>query len=251
METILFLFITSFLLQLVGFIIAFTFKTDKFTDLFYGLGFAAISTYFIINNFSITGLVLTLMIWIWGIRLSGYLLIRINKMKKDSRFDEMRNDFFKFGGFWLLQSLSISIIISPAIIFITSKISSFSILNFVGLTIWLIGFIIEAISDIQKYKFINNPENKGKWVSTGLWKLSRHPNYFGESLLWFGVFIYSIPSLSGLYWLSIISPIFITCLLLFVSGIPILEKNMDKKFGKMKGYNEYKKNTPVFIPKLF
>jgi steroid 5-alpha reductase family enzyme len=189
------------------------------------------------------------MITIWGLRLSGYLFYRIIKTKKDNRFDGIRNNFFKFAGFWSIQTLIIFLIMIPVIILLNNKAYiPLSTLNIIGFFIWCSGFIIEAIADQQKFSFRNNPKNKNKWIETGLWRNSRHPNYFGEILCWIGVFIYVIPVLNNLAWISIISPISIIVTLLFFSGIPPLEKRSDKEYCKNPKYIEYKKNTSVLIP---
>jgi steroid 5-alpha reductase family enzyme len=117
-----------------------------------------------------------------------------------------------------------------------------------GIVIWISGLLIETISDWQKFSFKNNPNNKNLWIQSGLWKYSRHPNYFGEMLCWWGIFIFVLPFIQGLSWLTIIGPIFITFILLFVSGIPPLEKRYDKKFADNKKYQDYKKKTSILIP---
>ena len=119
-------------------------------------------------------------------------------------------------------------------------------LSYIGIIIWIMGFSIETIADHQKFTFKN--KNKTGFITTGLWRYSRHPNYFGEMTLWWGLFLIVIPYLSGLAWLTILGPLFITFILLFVSGIPPLEKKYDQRYGKLKEYQEYKKNTSVLIP---
>jgi steroid 5-alpha reductase family enzyme len=120
----------------------------------------------------------------------------------------------------------------------------------VGGLIWLFGFAIEAIADNQKTAFRKDPANKGKFISTGLWSRSRHPNYFGEIILWIGVMLIAVPVLQGWQWIALISPIFVTLLLTKVSGIPMLETRADEKWGGQTDYEAYKKNTPILIPKL-
>ncbi|MBD3155066.1 MAG: DUF1295 domain-containing protein, partial [Candidatus Aenigmarchaeota archaeon] len=130
----------------------------------------------------------------------------------------------------------------------TSSFGTLSSLSFIGFIIWGLGLTIETIADLQKFKFKNNPKNKGKWIQSGLWKYSRHPNYFGEILCWVGVYIYCLNYLSGLNALiGLISPVFISSLLLFVTGIPRLEERHDKKYGDKKEYQKYKKKTSKLI----
>ena len=116
--------------------------------------------------------------------------------------------------------------------------------------LWAFGFAIEVVADAQKNRFNANPEIKGKFISTGLWSRSRHPNYFGEIVLWVGVTIIALPVLQGWQWIAIISPIFVTLLLTRVSGIPLLEKKADQKWGGQEEYEEYKEKTPVLIPRI-
>jgi steroid 5-alpha reductase family enzyme len=119
-----------------------------------------------------------------------------------------------------------------------------------GLLVWLFGFVFEVVADSQKSRFSADPANKGRFIHTGLWSRSRHPNYFGEIVLWIGIAIIALPVLQGWQWVALISPIFVTVLLTRVSGVPLLEKKADKKWGGQADYEEYKKNTPVLIPRL-
>lgn len=240
----------SFAIQVIFFSIAFLFKTDKVTDLSYGLTFVALAIIFLLkSNFQINQILVTILICVWGIRIAGYLFRRILKTGKDERFDQLRHDFLKFGGFWFFQAITVWIVILPALIILSSKQNlNFNFYNLSGISVWAIGFVIEAISDQQKFHFKSRPENKDKWISTGLWKYSRHPNYFGEIIIWCGIFIFSIPYLSSFLWLSIISPLFITFILIFISGIPPLEKRYDEKYKKDKDYENYKKATSVLVP---
>ncbi len=237
--------IISIVIQLVLFIPAFIFKTDKLTDISYGLSFIALILIFFMN-FSLSNILIAIMVILWGLRLSVFLFIRINKMKKDKRFDGVRDDFFKFLGFWLLQGLSVFLIMICTLLFLSSNSSSF---NLIGIIIWALGLSIEAIADLQKYNFNNNPKNKGKFISSGIWKYSRHPNYFGEILCWAGIYIFAFPALSSINRIiALISPLFISILLLFVSGIPILERKANEKWGKDIKYIEYKNKTPILVP---
>lgn len=238
----------SLIIQVFFFIIASINKTDKVTDLSYGLTFIAIATisFFRSDQTPIHWILLT-MIVIWEIRLSTYLFIRIIKIKVDRRFNKIRNNFIQFGKFWLLQAIAVWIITLPTTISF-SKASNLSIWSTVGIIIWLTGLIIESIADKQKFQFKNKPENKNRWTDVGLWKYSRHPNYFGEILCWWGVFMFCLPSLNNLELLSVVGPIFITFLLLFVTGVPPIEKKYLKKFGENLDYQEYIKETNLLIP---
>lgn len=243
----------SMLIQAVFFFIAFSFQTDKVTDFSYGLSFIAL-LFYLLSQRSFSDLfviVLSAMVLIWAIRLISYLFTRILKIGKDDRFDEMRSKPLKFASFWILQGISVWVIMLPVIFFMTSysEIGSRNItFMIIGLIVWLLGISIETISDMQKFKFKNDPANKGRWVNIGLWKCSRHPNYFGEILCWWGVFVYVIPFLEGFGYLTIVGPIYITLLLLFVSGVPLIEKKYDERYKDNKEYQKYKRETNLLIP---
>ena len=240
----------SLLIQVFFFIIASTNKTDKVTDLSYGLTFILIAIIsFARSTQNLAHWLLLAMISLWGVRLAGYLFMRIVKIKKDSRFDQIRNSWVEFGKFWLLQALAVWIITLPAVLFFAQVDASLlSLISILGLITWLTGLLIEAIADQQKFNFKNQPENKDKWTDVGLWQYARHPNYFGEMLCWWGVFLFCTPAFSGWQFASIVGPVFITCLLLFVSGVPLLEKRYAKKYGKNKEYRQYVKRTRLLVP---
>jgi steroid 5-alpha reductase family enzyme len=238
-------------IQVLFFIFASAFKTDKVTDLAYGLTFVILSWILLVYNktFTLTNVIIAIMVTAWGVRLAGYLFYRILKTKKDERFNGIRENFWKFAMFWTFQTLLIFIIMLP-IIFLMSQdyLNALSIIGIIGFFVWALGFAMESIADAQKFAFRNNPKNKNKWIENGLWYYSRHPNYFGEILCWIGIFVYIVPILSGISWIAILSPISIIVSLLFFSGIPLLEKKSDEVYGKNKDYKKYKKTTSVLIP---
>jgi steroid 5-alpha reductase family enzyme len=248
MNELILTFLLSLGIQIVLFIPAFIFKTDKLTDLSYGMTFIIMALIvFFANKFHWSKLLLLLMIAAWGLRLAIYLVIRIFKIKKDKRFDGIREKFFKFISFWILQGVSVWIIVLPAMLFMTQT-PKITILSFIGLAIWIIGISTEAIADAQKYSFNQNPKNKGKWIGSGLWKYSRHPNYLGEITCWVGIYLFAFSSLSTLYRIiSLVSPIYIAFIIIFVTGIPKLEKYADEKWGKDKKYLAYKKRTSILL----
>nr|MBD3312148.1 DUF1295 domain-containing protein [archaeon] len=232
------------------FIPAFIYKTDKLTDLSYSLTFIILATIlFLFNTYSLSKLILYFMVAAWGARLGTYLFIRIRKMKKDPRFDDKRGDFFKFLKFWLVQGLTVWLVMMSSTVFFNLSNTSFNYLSLIGLIVWGAGLTIESVADYQKYQFKTNPKNKGKWIESGLWHYSRHPNYFGEIMNWVGIYLFTLSSFNLLNALvALASPGYITITLLFISGIPPLEKHSDKKYGKYKGYRDYKKRTSVLIP---
>ena len=228
------------------FIPAFKFKTDKLTDLSYSLTFIILIVIaMVLSEFTVLKLILSLMIIAWGLRLGIFLFIRIRKMKRDKRFDGMRESFFRFLKFWVLQGLAVWVILIPALFFINSDRRE---VFWVGFIIWALGLIIESAADLQKYKFKQNRMNKDKFIQSGLWKYSRHPNYFGEMLCWIGVYLFVFVSFStSQKIIALVSPLFIIGLLLFVTGLPPLERYADKKWGKKREYREYKRKTSILI----
>jgi len=244
----------SLAIQAVFFAFAWRFKTDKVTDLSYGLSFISIGLYWFLSggwgvSDSSFRLLLTFMVVAWALRLSGYLLYRVIKNGKDSRFDEMRNSFAGFGKFWLLQGIGVWAIMLPVIYLLSrDTVPAMGTLPLVGLYVWSFGLTVESYADFQLNKFRSDKINKGKWIDSGLWRYSQHPNYFGEIVLWWGVFIYGISEYSGAAWLVIVGPLTITGLLLFGSGIPILEKANKKRWGKNSAYKKYLKTTSILVP---
>jgi len=249
-ETLTYALFLIFAIQIVFFALAASLRTDKFTDLSYGLTFVAVALFLLFtkSNQSLVQIITVFLIMAWSIRLAGYLFLRILITKKDVRFDKIRDDFFKFAKFWFLQAISIFIILLPAlVIFNSDKTTNFSYL-WIGFMISAGGLTIEAIADQQKFAFKNKAENKDKWISTGLWKYSRHPNYFGEMLVWWGIYIIALPYLENWLYLTIAGPLFITSLLLFVTGIPTLEKKYEEKYKNDPEFAKYKSKTSLLIP---
>ncbi|QEN05294.1 DUF1295 domain-containing protein [Thiospirochaeta perfilievii] len=241
----------SVVINLFFFIIAFSFKTDKVTDLSYSLSFVLLAPLLLLSsgaNFTSIQLGLTLAIVLWGLRLGSYLLKRILITKTDDRFDDKRDNPANLIRFWLLQTVAVWLIMLPYSKILTLRGDhDITPLTIVGFVLYLLGLIIEAVSDSQKFRFKNREENKNRWMDKGLWKYSRHPNYYGELLVWWGLFIVVTPLLSGFGFLTILGPVTITLLLLFVSGIPLLEKSADKKYGSNKEYIKYKESTSLLI----
>lgn len=228
------------IIQIIFFIGASWLKTDKFTDLSYGLSFVILALYLLMNGGNPLLLILPI---IWGLRISGYLFVRILKIKNDKRFDGIRENFWAFAKFWFLQAISIYLISLPFIIYSLNETVKN---NWFFIALFLIGLTIESVADHQKYQFKNKKENQNKFIQTGLWKYSRHPNYFGEMLVWWSIYGFCFVSLSSWQHLALISPIYITFLLIFGTGIPTLEKNYNKKYGE--AWEKYKKKTSPVIP---
>jgi len=193
--------------------------------------------------------VLTVLVVIWGLRLGLFLLMRILQWGEDRRFDEMRDNLGKLAVFWIFQAVWVwSVSLPVTVVNASDRNPSIEARDIIGWIMWLVGICIEATADQQKLVFKNSASNRGKWCDVGLWKYSRHPNYFGELFLWWGVFVASTPVLSGAEWLVILGPILLTLLLLFVSGIPLLESSADKRYGRLEEYRVYKNTTSPLIP---
>lgn len=243
----------AFLIQWVVFIPAFLKQTEKFFDLTGSITYISVISIaaLLSENLDARSILLWALVVIWAGRLGTFLFGRIRKAGKDDRFDDIKPSFIRFLNVWTIQGLWVTFTMAAALVAITStNHKMLDILAYVGFLIWLLGFSIEVVADSQKSRFNANPENKGKFIQTGLWSRSRHPNYFGEILLWVGVAVIALPVLQGWQWIALISPVFVTLLLTRISGIPLLEKKADQKWGGQQDYETYKKNTPLLIPRL-
>jgi steroid 5-alpha reductase family enzyme len=232
------------------FILALIRKDNSIADIIWGLGFIIVAlTILIINGeYAVHQLLVTVLVVLWGFRLSVRIFIRNRGKGEDFRYKKWRKDW---GRYWIIRSyfqvfivqgLMMFLIAIPFIIINSDGGNGLNWLDALGATVWFIGFVFETIGDYQLDSFINNPLNKGKVLDTGLWRYSRHPNYFGEVVQWWGIFIIAIAVPYG--WIGIIGPLTITVLILKISGIPLLEKTMSKN----PAYLLYKKRTSIFIP---
>lgn len=232
------------------FLLALLKKDNSIVDIAWGMGFIMIAlfNFFIQPGFTPRQLLVTLLITIWGIRLVIYIYSRNRGKKEDFRYAQWRRDWGKywvirsFFQVFMIQGFFMVTIAYPVIILHYDVKPYFTWIDKLGLLLWIIGFYFEAVGDLQKTCFKVNPENKGKIMKTGLWKYTRHPNYFGESAMWWGIFLIMLNVPNG--WLAVFSPAIITILLLGVSGIPLLEK----KHENNKKYQEYAKRTSIFLP---
>lgn len=248
-----FLIILAFSINWLAFIPAFILRTEKFFDLLGSFTFITVTliALSLVENLDSRSKLLAVLVIVWAVRLGTFLSYRIMQDGKDGRFDELKTDFLRFLNVWTLQGLWVSLTASAALIAITSTArKELGFFAFIGLAIWIFGFSLEVVADYQKRQFKKNPANKGRFITTGLWSKSRHPNYFGEIMLWFGVFIISIPILQSWQWVAILSPIFVYLLITKVSGVPGLESKADEIWGRQIDYETYKKNTPILIPKI-
>jgi len=246
------LILLIFFIQWICFIPAFIFQTEKFFDLMGSVTYltAIFTVLYIADTRNISDYIIVGCIGLWAIRLGTFLFTRIHEAGEDRRFRDIKTNFTRFFMTWTLQGLWVSMCLLCVLTAISSGIITNSIF-YIGLVIFTAGFVIEVIADYQKTVFRKNIDNKDKFISTGLWAYSRHPNYFGEILLWFGIAVMSFSSLKGLQYLTLISPIFVYILLVYISGIRILENNGKKKWGHLESYNEYLQNTPRLFFKIF
>jgi len=243
----------AFLIQWLVFIPAYLFQTEKFFDLTGSITYISITAIALFFNpkMDARSIILATLVILWAVRLGSFLFGRIKKAGKDDRFDEIKPSFIRFLNVWTIQGLWVTFTAAAALVAITTgSQKELDVFAIVGLAVWVFGFIFEVVADTQKSRFSADPANKGRFIQTGLWSRSRHPNYFGEIVLWAGVAIIALPVLQGWQWVAMISPIFVTFLLTRVSGVPLLEKKADKKWGGQEDYETYKKNTPVLIPRL-
>jgi len=242
-----------FLIQWLAFIPAYYFQTEKFFDLTGSITYISVITFAVIFSKGADGrsILLSAIVIIWATRLGIFLFGRIKKAGKDDRFDEIKPSFIRFLNVWTIQGLWVTLTMAAALVAITTtNRKELDLFAIVGFLIWIFGFTIEVIADSQKSRFSANPNNKGKFIQTGLWSRSRHPNYFGEIILWIGVAVITLPVLQGWQWVALISPVFVTFLITRVSGVPLLENKADKKWGGQEDYESYKKRTPILIPRL-
>ncbi len=246
----------AFLIQWVAYIPAYIFQTEKFYDLTGSLSYLTVIwfVFFSSNNLSglnIQNLIVVILISIWAIRLGTFLFGRIHKDGEDKRFRTIKTSASQFFMTWTLQGMWVSICTMCAITAISSSQGIIAnALFYLGLAFFIVGFAIEVVSDQQKSAFRAVPENKEKFITSGLWSKSQHPNYFGEILLWSAIALLSISSLNGTQYLTLISPIFTYVLLVYISGVRMLDDMGNKKWGHLEEYKEYKRNTPTLFLKL-
>ena len=246
----------AFLIQWVAYIPAYIFQTEKFYDLTGSLSYLTVIWFVFLSSNNLSGLniqnlIVVTLISIWAIRLGTFLFGRIHKDGEDKRFRTIKTSASQFFMTWTLQGMWVSICTMCAITAISSSQGIIAnALFYLGLAFFIVGFAIEIVSDHQKSAFRAVPENKEKFITSGLWSKSQHTNYFGEILLWSAIALLSISSLNGTQYLTLISPIFTYVLLVYISGVRMLDDMGNKKWGHLEEYKEYKRNTPTLFLKL-
>ena len=245
-----------FLIQWTMFIPAWLYNTEKFYDLTGSLTYISVSMLAFYIGTAATGVsiykvIILASILFWAMRLGYFLFSRVHKDKGDKRFDSIKKQPTQFFMTWTLQGMWVSICALPAFIALNSQATDISYVFFIGLLLFVFGLVTEIIADSQKSKFRAIPENKDRFITSGLWAFSRHPNYFGEIMLWLGISIMSLDFLDGNeIYAAISSPLFTFILLNYVSGIRLLELRAHKKWGQEEAYKEYLKKTPKLLPFL-
>lgn len=250
MNAYLILLITLWIYMSFWFLISVEIKRNDIADVAWGLGFVMMAgvSFFISGQTSIRSILVFVLISVWGLRLAWHIHKRNHGKPEDYRYRKWREDWGKwfylrsYFQIYMLQGVLLFIIVSPVILMNESEEAGLGIFDFVGILVWLTGFLFETIGDAQLASFRKNPANKGKLIQSGLWKYSRHPNYFGEVTLWWGIWFFTIGV--GQAWLGLIGPVVITLLILFVSGVPMLEK----KYEGRPDWEAYKRKTSKFFP---
>ena len=246
------LYALAFGIQWIVFVPSYLLRSERFFDITGSLTYISVTALAVLWSAPVdvrSALLLGLVI-VWAARLGTFLLRRVLRAGKDERFDQIKRSFPRLLLTWTLQGLWVSLTLAAALAAITTKARlPLGVVGFIGLAVWVCGFAVEAIADVQKSRFRANAANRGEFIRSGLWKWSRHPNYFGEILLWVGVALLAAPVLRGWQWATLISPVFVALLLTQVSGIPMLEKRADEKWGGREDYEAYKRATSILIPR--
>ena len=253
MNAFTFILIIAVLLQVIFFIPSFLLKTEKYYDLVGSLTYITTISlaYFSVENKTMIDSIIYFYVMVWALRLGIYLFRRVRNDGKDVRFEKAKRHFFWFLQYWMGQALWVSLTACAAIIAILSpEEDTLPVLAMVGMALWLSGFAIESISDYQKRVFRKENNPSKSFIHTGLWARSRHPNYFGEITLWTGIAVIALNTLNGIEYVTLISPVFVYILLTRMSGVNLLERIADERYGHLEEYQRYKRNTPVLVPKL-
>ena len=247
---VLWLIVAAFAVNWIVFVPSWLKRTEVFFDLTGSLTYVTVTTLGLVlaDEVTVTAVVMAVLIYVWAGRLGTFLFRRIRADGKDGRFDQIKTDFAQLAMAWTLQGLWVSLTSIAAWTAITVDGGAESgVLTVVGIVVWLSGFAIEVKADQEKSAFRADPSNEGRFISTGLWAWSRHPNYFGEITLWVGMALIALPSLSGWAYVSLVSPLFVVVLLTRISGLPMLERRAMKRWGDDPAYRQYVASTPVLV----
>ena len=241
----------GFILHWIIFIPSYYFQTEHYFDLTGSLSYITSVTVAAVMHplLDLRGLIICFLIAIWAARLGTFLFLRVKKAGEDRRFIELKTRFWRYLLTWTLGGAWVFITTAAALAAITSMTQRpLSTWFLLGLVLWIVGFTIEVLADRQKTRFRENSLNANKFITIGLWKYSRHPNYFGEIILWLGIAAIAYPTLVGWQLATLISPIFVTFLLIKISGVNLLEKGGQSRWGDDPAYQEYVAKTSMLIP---
>ncbi len=239
--------VLCFALNWLVFVHAYAAQTERYFDLTGSLTYlSVIACALALGNRDPRSLLLALLVGVWALRLGSFLFRRIRREGADRRFDALKPSFPRFLLTWTLQGLWVFLTVSCALAAMTAASPRpVGALAALGAAVWASGFAIEVLADRQKSVFRADPANRDRFIATGLWAWSRHPNYCGEILLWAGVALIALPALSGWSLVTLISPVFVYILLTRISGLPLLEERSDAKWGDDPEYRAYKARTPI------
>ena len=243
----------AFGIQWLAFTPARLFKTERFYDLTGSITYIAVTLAAISAATAPSGAqwLIAIMIFLWAGRLGSFLFRRIHAAGGDQRFDHIKVSSSRFFVAWTLQGAWVVMTSCAALTAILSaEQTAVGVIYVMGAVMWVAGFVIEVIADQQKSRFRADPANAGRFINVGLWARSRHPNYFGEVLLWSGIAVMAIPYLSGTQWVVMLSPLFVYALLTRISGIPTLARRGQQLWGDDPTYQAYVANTPRLLPRL-
>ena len=241
----------GFILHWLIFIPSYIYQTEHYFDLIGSISYISIVlfTFLALNNLDVRSILIGLLILVWAVRLGSFLFIRVKRDGKDNRFTVMKTKFWWFLFTWTIGGLWVFITMAAGLAAMTSaKVVPLGWFALIGIFLWLEGFLVEVVADHQKNRFRSKKENQGRFINEGLWSFSRHPNYYGEITLWLGIAFIAFPVLQGWQLLTLISPIFVYILLTRISGVTMLERRADKKWGDDPEYQLYKETTSSLIP---
>jgi steroid 5-alpha reductase family enzyme len=242
----------AFAINWVAFIPAALARTEHYYDLVGGVTYISVTVAAVLlsSELDLRATLVAVMVMVLAVRLATFLFLRISKAGKDGRFDEIKTRPLSFLMAWTVQGLWVILTAAAALAIITGGAREpLGAVGIAGVAVWAVGMLIEVVADRQKSAFKRDPANAGRFIDVGLWAWSRHPNYFGEITLWTGVAIVAAPVLSGWQWATLISPVFVAFLLIKVSGIPLLERRADERWGGQDDYEAYKRRTPALVPR--
>jgi len=243
--------IVDFGIQISGWAFASALKSEKFYDALGSVAYLAVA----LGSLAYGGyyfprqILATTLVCVWTLRLGSFLVLRVLRTGGDSRFDELKHHPFRFLGAWILQGVWVWVVCVPLFLLNSSPTNpTLRWTDVIGVTIWTIGFLVETIADFQKLAFKSDPSNRGKFIDTGLWAWARYPNYFGEMMLWWGLFLTCCATFYGAEWAAVASPLFVMTLLLFVSGVPLQEHQAQMRWGEDPAYQSYRSRTFLLLP---